>query len=573
MASFDLVLRGAEVIDGTGTPRRRADLGVRDGRIAALGAIGRGEGAREIDLDGRVLAPGFVDIHTHFDAQIFWDPALTPASLHGVTSVAGGNCGFTIAPLTPEAGPYLMRMLARVEGMPLEALETGVPWNWRSFDEYLDRIEGRLGINAGFLVGHSTLRRVVMGDAATEREAMPAEIDSMARLLHESLAAGGLGFSSSLAPTHNDAEGRPVPSRHASRDELVRLASCLRDHEGTSLEFIPTVGMFDDSTIELMIDMALGAERPLNWNVLGISATSRRTMDNQLMASDRAAARGARILALALPQQMTMRLNLESGFIFDALPGFAEIIALPLAERCRRLGDPAVRADLDRRGNSPEAGLFRIFANWGGFRIAEAFSESTLPWRGHTVAEVAESRGISALDAFFDLAIADGLRTSFIPPLPGDDDETWRLRAEMWQDPRVVVGASDAGAHLDMIDTFAATTSLLGPAVRERELLPLETAVRLITDIPARLYGLRQRGRIECGWHADLVAFDPATVGPGPVHTRRDLPQGAARLYAEANGIAHVFVNGVETVRGRELTGDLPGRVLRSGRDTGPSGC
>lgn len=569
MSSFDLLLRGADVIDGSGAPRRRADVGLLNGRITAIGKLGRGDATHELDLDGLVLAPGFVDVHTHFDAQVFWDPALTPSCLHGVTSVAGGNCGFTIAPLTPEAGPYLQRMLARVEGLPLATLEAGVPWDWRSFGDYLDRLEGRLGINAGFLVGHSTLRRVVMGDEANQREARADEIEAMERLLHESLAGGGLGFSSSLAPTHNDGEGRPVPSRLSSREELIRLSACVRAHPGTSLEFIPTVGLFDDATIDLMIEMALAAERTLNWNVLGVSAMSRRTMENQLSASDRAAERGARIVALALSQQMTMRLNLLSGFIFDALPGFAEIIALPLKERMRRLAEPTLRAELDRRANSSEAGLFRIFANWGGFRIDQTFSDETARWRGCTVAEAAEALGKKPFDAFLDLALADRLQTSFIPPLPGDDDETWRLRAEIWQDPRVVVGASDAGAHLDMIDTFAATTTLVGPAVRDRGLLPLETAVKLITDTPARLYGLRQRGRIEIGWHADLVAFNPATVGPGPVHTRHDLPGGASRLFAEARGIAHVFVNGEEVVRGGELTGRLPGRVLRSGRDTG----
>ena len=238
---FDLLIKNGVVVDGTGAPRRSADVAIRDGRIAEIGRVD-GAARREIDARGHVVAPGFVDIHTHYDAQAFWDGTLSPSPFHGVTTVVGGNCGFSIAPLSPDAAGYLKRMLARVEGMPLESLEAGVPWDWTSFGEYLARLDGRLAVNAGFLVGHSALRRVVMGEAAIGEPASDAALRGMQELLRESLAQGGLGFSSSAAPTHNDSEGRPVPSRFATREEFLALARAVRDFPGTTLEFIPTVG-------------------------------------------------------------------------------------------------------------------------------------------------------------------------------------------------------------------------------------------------------------------------------------------------------------------------------------------
>ncbi len=259
---LDCVIRGGEVIDGTGRPRRRADVGIRDGKVVSIGDVTE-EASQTIDASGLAVAPGFVDIHTHYDAQAFWDTTLSPSPLHGVTTVIGGNCGFSIAPLGPEHGDYLMRMLARVEGMPLESLAEGVPWDWTTTAEYLDRLDNRLAVNAGFLVGHSAIRRVVMGDDATRRHASPGEQYEMERLLAEGLAAGGMGFSSSWATTHNDDEGEAVPSRHASTDELLSLCKVVSAHPGTTLEFIPTIGLFEEHDMDLMTRMSLAANRPL----------------------------------------------------------------------------------------------------------------------------------------------------------------------------------------------------------------------------------------------------------------------------------------------------------------------
>jgi len=563
---LDVRIDGGTLIDGTGAPGRRGSLGIRDGRIVAMGQVS--EPARQtIDADGRVVAPGFVDIHTHYDAQVFWDPLLSPSSLHGVTTVVGGNCGFSIAPLTPEAGAYLMPMLARVEGMPLESLELGVPWDWRSFGEYLSRLEGRLALNAGFLVGHCAVRRVVMGERSVGHEATPQELAAMVALLQESIRQGGLGFSTTIAPTHNDAAGDPVPSRHASRDELVALARALRDLPGTCLEMIPGVSLWTEREKQLMTDMSLAANRPLNWNLLAPNAQNPEFAEHQLGASDYAAERGATVVALTPPAPPVVRINLATGFVFDALPGWADLFKNDIEERKRRLRDPAYRRKLDEGANSEAAGLLRGLARWENLVIDQVDRPEHAGLRGRRVGEIAKEQGKAPFDCLLDLAISEDLKTSFMPAAIGDDDASWRIRAKAWRDPRTVVGASDAGAHLDMIDTFAFSTVLLSQA-RDRDLISVEEAVQLLTDGPARLYGLRERGRLANGWRADVVVFDAEHVASGPIHFRHDLPGGSGRLYADAIGIDHVLVNGVEIVRQGKDTGARPGTVLHSGRDT-----
>ena len=564
---FDVVIRRGQVVDGSGAPARRADVAIQDGRIAAVGEV-REDGQRVMDARGMVVCPGFVDVHTHYDAQVFWDGTLSPSSFHGVTTIVGGNCGFSIAPLAPDAGDYLMRMLARVEGMPLESLQAGVPWDWKSFGEYLDRLEGRVAVNAGFMVGHSALRRVVMGERAVGHAASDAELAQMVELLRRSLAEGGLGFSSTISPTHNDGDGQPVPSRHATREELVALARAVRDFPGTTLEFLPGVGIFTDEQKALMSDLSLAANRPLNWNVLAPSAGNESMVEAQLSATDYARARGAEVVALTVPQAMTVRINLLSGFVFDALPGWAELFRLAPDERIRKLGDPVYRKQLDEQAKSERAGLLRGLARWEMMRVVEAFTPETRRWEGRTVGELAQESGQDPFDAMVSLAVADGLRTQFMPPTGGDKIEDWQARARTWMDDRTVIGASDAGAHLDMIDTFAVPTQVLGNGVRRHGVIGLEEAVRQLSDVPARLYGVRERGRLQPGWHADVVVFDPQAIACGPTYTRFDLPAGAGRLYADSVGIEHVLVNGVEIVSDGTHTGALPGRVLRSGRDT-----
>jgi N-acyl-D-aspartate/D-glutamate deacylase len=566
---LDLLIRNAAIVDGTGAPARHGDVGVKDGRIVAVGDVDEPSTATR-DAEGQVLAPGFVDLHTHYDAQLFWDPTASPSVQHGVTTVFGGNCGFTLAPAAPDQQDYLTRMLARVEGMPLDALQAGLDWGWSSFGDWLARFDGGIAVNAGFLVGHSALRLAAMGDDAVGGRASPQQTEQMVVLLHDALSAGALGLSTSQSHTHNDAAGQPVPSRSASHEELVALAAGVRDHPGTTLEAIVAgcLSGFTDDEIALLTEMSLAADRPLNWNVLAVSTANPDGHTAQLRASEVAAERGARVVALTLPHAMSIRLSFLTGFVLDGLPGWRDIMHLPVPERLRALADPEVRRRLNESAQSEEAGILRGLARWERLIIVETFAPENADATGYSVGEVAATRGSEPFDTLCDIVVADELRTGLKPAPTGDDTADWRLRAEVWRNPDAVIGGSDAGAHLDMMCGAIYTTSLLGRGVREHRVVTLEEAIRLITDVPARFYGLSDRGRIAPGWHADLVLFDPATIGHGPERTRYDLPAGAPRLVADAHGISSVLVGGVEVCRDGAATGALPGTVLRSGHDT-----
>ena len=566
---LDLLIRDAEIVDGTGAAARRGDVGVKDGLIVAVGDVDD-LAAKTVDAEGQTLAPGFVDLHTHYDAQLFWDPTASPSVQHGVTTVFGGNCGFTLAPAAPDQHDYLTRMLARVEGMPLEALREGLDWHWESFGDWLRRLDGRIAVNAGFLVGHSAIRLAAMGDDAVGGDASPEQIEKMAALLGGALTDGAVGLSTSQSHTHNDGAGQPVPSRSASREELVTLAAAVREHPGTTLEaIIPgCLSGFTDDDIALLTDMSRAADRPLNWNVLGVSAANPEGHEKQLRAGEVAAGRGGRVVALTLPHSTKIRLSFLSGFVLDGLPGWRETMHLPVAERLRALADPQVRRRLDEGAHSEEAGILRGLANWERLIVVETFARENHDATGRTVGEVAAARGRDPFDTLLDVVIADELRTGLSPRPFGDDEADWKMRAQVWRNRDAVIGGSDAGAHLDMMCGAIYTTSLLGHGVREHQVVTLEEAVRLITDVPARLYGLKERGRITPGWHADLVMFDPATVGHGPERTRYDLPAAAPRLVADARGISSVWVGGIEVCYDGVATGAMPGTVLRSGRDT-----
>lgn len=567
---MDVVIRDGTVVDGSGAPGVHADIGIAGGKVCAIGRIDD-DANQVIDAQGQIVAPGFVDIHTHYDAQVFWDPTLSPSSNHGVTSVIGGNCGFSIAPLTPEAGEYLMPMLARVEGMPLESLRLGVPWSWRSFGEYLDLIDGNIAINAGFMVGHSAIRRVVMGTRALGHEATADELEAMKDLLRRSLDEGGMGFSSTISTSHNDADGQPVPSRHASREELLALAGVLRAFPGTALEFLPGPETFDEEKKQLLTDLSLAADRPLNWNAIGVTADNTDYVRTQLSASDFARAHGAEVIALTVPDSTTMRINLTSGFLFDMISGWDDFFRLSLDERKRKLADPAGRRQLRDSAAMDDSYLGRQIADFANMQVAETFAPATGRYTECTLGEAATDLGKDPFDLFCDIALADDLRTSFTPNLGGIGKEspaTWQARGPVWLDDRTLIGASDAGAHVDAIDSFAIPTRVLAKGVRLHGLLSLEEAIHQLSDLPARLYGLRGRGRIAEGWHADVVVFDPDRIACRPIATRFDLPGGAPRIFAEADGISHVLVNGVEIMRDQQATGKTPGTVLRSGRDS-----
>jgi N-acyl-D-aspartate/D-glutamate deacylase len=566
---LDLLITGATLVDGTGAPARRADVGVRDGRVVAVGDAS--EGAREtIDADGLVLAPGFVDPHTHYDAQLFWDPLAASSSLHGVTTVMAGNCGFTLAPVQERDAEYTRRMMAKVEGMPLPALEQGVPWSWSTFGEYLDRLDGTIGVNAGFLVGHCALRRIVMGPDAIGNEATTEQVAAMVEQLHEAIDAGGMGFSTTLSFTHSDGDGEPVASRWASRDEVLALCGAVRSHEGTTLEYVTDGCLrgFRPDEVELMADMTLAARRPLNWNVLTIDSKEPDRYREQLAANEHAAALGGRSVALTMPVLVEMNMSFLNYCALFMLPDWSEVMTLPVPERMAKLRDPAVREHLRTRAMSPEAGVFARLAGWGRYMLGDTYSAENEGLKGRRIADLAKERGQDEFDTLVDVVLADDLRT-VLWPLPTDsDDASWELRRQAWARDDVLLGGSDAGAHLDRMCGAPYTTRFLADCLRGRKLVGLERAVQLITQAPAELFGLRDRGVVAEGAHADLVLFDPETVDMDEVVLVDDLPGGASRLNAAAIGIERVLVNGVTIARDGASTGALAGGVLRSGRDT-----
>lgn len=569
---LDLVIHGGLLADGSGAPARAADIGVRDGRIAVVaepGAITE-DATEAIDATGLVVCPGFVDPHTHYDAQLFWDPLATPSNVHGVTTVIGGNCGFTLAPLRTDDADYLRRMMAKVEGMPLAALEQGVDWDWESFGDYLARLEDAVGVNAGFLVGHCALRRYVMGDDAVGHEATPAQVEAMVAELHRALDAGGLGFSTTLSKTHSDGDGRPVASRWASRDELLALCEAVGQHEGTTLEGIVDgcLEEFSDDEVDLLVAMSVAARRPINWNVLTVDSKRPDQPDHQLAAGTRAAEAGGRIVALTMPVQVPMNMSFGSYCALFMLPDWGEVMSLPVPERMDRLRQPEVRAHLLARAHSPDAGVFARLTDFAQYVIGDTWSAENDGLKGRVVADIAAERGVEPFDALVDIVLADDLRT-VLWPIPTDgDDASWQLRTEVWADDRAMIGGSDAGAHLDRMCGSSYTTRFLGDCLRGRKLVPMERAVEMMTSAPAELFGLRDRGRVVEGGHADLVVFDPERIGAEHATLVHDLPGGTARLTAGSHGVVRVLVNGVVTVVDDEATGATPGTLLRAGRDT-----
>ena len=566
---LDELITGATIVDGTGAPARQGDVGVRDGRIVAVGTVDE-SATTVVDGGGLVVAPGFIDPHTHYDAQLMWDPFATPSNEHGVTTVIGGNCGFTLAPLNAKDADYTRRMMAKVEGMPLAALETGVDWSWRTFGEFLDRLDGTVAVNAGFLVGHCAVRRFVMGEGSLEGEATDDQVQQMVAVLHDSLAAGGLGLSTTRSNTHSDGDGVPVPSRHAGVPEVLALCRAVSEHEGTTLEAIVQgcLDTFSDDEITLLTDMSRSARRPINWNVLTVDAAAPERIPRQLGASDTARANGGRIVALTMPVLVPMNMSFGTFCALFLIPGWGDVMNLPVPERMAALRRPEVRADLLAKVDRPEAGVFRRLGNFKRYVIGDTYSQANAGLKGRVVADIAVERGQDAFDALVDVVLNDDLRT-ILWPMPTDNNpESWKLREQVWNDPRVLLGGSDAGAHLDRMCGAPYTTRFIGDMLRGRKLVPLEKAVQMITDAPAQLFGLRDRGRVAEGYLADLVVFDPETIGSDDATLVRDLPGDSIRLTAGSQGVVRVLVNGVETVVDGKATGATPGTVLRAGRDT-----
>jgi N-acyl-D-aspartate/D-glutamate deacylase len=557
-ADYDLVVRGGSLVDGTGAPARSGDIGVRGGRIHTLGEV-QGRARRTIDATGCVVAPGFIDIHTHYDAQLFWDRMLTISPWHGVTSVVIGNCGFGIAPTRPEHRDLILRTLENVEGMSLEAMHAGIgrDWPFETFPEYLDAIERRgIAINLGALVGHTPVRSYVMGEEATEREATPAEIDQMGRIVEEALRAGALGFATSKAPTHVGYAGRPVPSRAASVAEIGELADAMARVGRGVLQATIGRGFF----IAELAAIQQRTGRTVSWTALLTGMLGPDGHRRVLQEHEKLQAQGIRVVPQVACRPLYFEYQWKAPFPFESLALFKPVSAADFEGKKRIYADPAFRAAFrDEGGHRPIAG------KWEDTVITVCPTEPALEER--SVAEVARERGVHPVDLVLDLGLASNLEARFrVAALNTDEDAV----AEMLQHPGVVLGLSDAGAHASQLCDACFSTHLLSRFVRERKTLSLEEAVRLLTSRPAEVFGILDRGILAPGLAADLVVFDPDSVGCSPLRRVRDLPAGADRLVSEAHGIRAVIVNGtpirLDGSNAIDPEGPLPGRVLRGGR-------
>jgi N-acyl-D-aspartate/D-glutamate deacylase len=546
---MDLVLRGAPVIDGTGSAPRAADVGIETGRIVAVGDVAA-NGAAEVDLEGLTLAPGFIDIHTHYDAQVLWDRDLTPSCWHGVTTVVMGNCGFGIAPTRPEHRSTIARTLENVEGMSVQALEAGIPWTFESFPEYLDAVESApTRLNVAAMIGHTPLRLYVLGDEATERPAKDDEVDRMRALVAEALAAGALGFATSKSPTHAGAEGKPVPSRLAELDEVTRIAEAVRDAGRGIMQITPGAGLFVDE----MAQLSKLTGQPVSWTALLTGIGPPGTAINLL---DMTAQAGENVWPQIACRPLVMQITFEDPFAFSSIDAFKDVLEVPRERRADIYADPAWR----ERARSGAGGVFAT--KWDKTTIAETQRHRDL--MGRTMADIAAERGVDPMDAAIDLALDEDLKTRFRVVLANDDEEEV---GKLLQDERAVLGLSDAGAHASQLCDACFSTHLLSHWTRETGTLSLEQAVWRLTGQPSQIFGIGDRGLIKEGLAADLVAFDPDTVGVTAHERVWDLPAGADRLIVDSTGVEHVWVNGVATrANGDNIADARPGKLLRGGR-------
>ena len=559
----DLVSRGALLCDGGGGEAVRGDLAVRGDRIAAVGRVPQ-RGDVELDAAGLVLAPGFIDVHTHYDCQLFWDPSASPSPWHGVTTVVMGNCGFTIAPCREADRDVLMRLLLFVEGMPLETLRAGIAWAWEDFDGYLGALERRgVGPNVAAFVGHSAVRYRVMGRAALERAASAEERVRMADLVRAGMAAGAIGWSTSLSPTHFFGDGTPAPSRLADEEELLALAAVLREVGRGVIELAPksTIGPPADKAAEqhFFAELARASGGVVSWAPLHESPFAPGAARQVLDEAAEFQARGRTVVPQVGCRPLEVRFDLlEPAFYLENNPFWREIMARPRAERRRLFGMPEFRAEVGRQRGFV-AGLTR---SWDQLYCRLPASASTARWQDRSVVEIATAQGTPPLDAFLDLVIEDDLATQWgVVLLNGDE----KAVAELIRHPAGLLALSDAGAHVDTLCDQGFTTSLLGRFVRELGALRLEDAVRLLTSVPAERYGIRGRGRLTAGYAADLVLFDPTRVATRPTQVVHDLPGGQRRLLQGAEGVEYVFVNGEPLVERTVPVDRRPGRVLRGG--------
>jgi N-acyl-D-amino-acid deacylase len=559
---YDLTISGGTIIDGTGKPAMRGDLGIKAGRVAEIGKIS-GRGQQHLDADGLVVAPGFVDVHTHYDAQALWDRALTISPWHGVTSVVMGNCGFGIAPTRPEHRGLILRTLEKVEGMSLSALEGGLGYDWQfeTFPQYLDTLErnGTL-INVAAMVGHTPVRMYVMGEESTERPATALEVERMRNLVREALNAGAVGFATSRAATHLGYAGKPVPSRLADLVELSALARVLGEVGRGILQVTPG----RDLALDQFAEIARETLRPITWTALLAGLRGPGSHRAVLEEVHRLNGQGLTIAPQVTPRPLYFEFQFKEPFVFESMKMFKPVAAADLEGKLRIYADPVFRAELRSRigaDGPPQYASMRLER----VEILESPSEPALQER--TLGEVARERGVHPVDLALDLALASRLEARFrIAVYNLDEGEV----KELLSHPDTVLGVSDAGAHASLLCDACYPTYLLGHWVRELGALKIEEAIRMMTSRTAGLFGLADRGRLATGMPADIVMFDPQTVAASKLRRVWDLPSGADRLVADATGIEAVIVNGTVIRRANrdtlDLEGALPGRLLRNKR-------
>ncbi len=558
---YDLKISGGTIIDGIGKPGVQGDLAIKAGKIAALG-VARGDAARTIDAAGLAVAPGFVDIHTHYDAQILWDRMLSISPWHGVTSVVFGNCGFGVAPTHPEHRGLIMRTLEKVEGMSIDALEGGLGYEWpfETFPQYLDAIERRgAAINFGALVGHTPVRLYVMGEDSTERAATEAEIARMRRIVREALDAGAVGFATSKAFTHIGYLGKPVPSRFADWNEIETLTSTLGETGRGIVEVTPGTGLMYDEFAQIV----RGNGRPITFAMVtgaGGPGAHRKGMQK----AHELIGQGLQLVPQVIGRPVVNEVCFKDPFVFENMDFFRPVSeALEIEGKMRVYADPAFRRTFKEH---VAAGQGPLGQRWNYDQTWITYCPTQPELEGRTLAEVMRERGTDDVDLTLDLAIASRLEARFLMSLFNNDENEV---AELLTDRATMLGLSDAGAHMSQLCDACSYTHLLGHWVREKNLVPLEEAVRMITSRPAEVFGLKDRGVLKVGAPADVTAFDPATVGASRLRRVNDLPRSAARLIADAIGVELVVVNGVPIRQhSKDLVdpeGPLPGKLLRGG--------
>jgi N-acyl-D-amino-acid deacylase len=557
---YDIKISGGTIVDGSGEAGYRGDVGIKDGKVVELGDA-KGSAAETIDAEGKVVCPGFVDIHTHYDAQIMWDRMMTISPWHGVTTVVMGNCGFGVAPTRAEHRDLIARTLEKVEGMSVAALRAGLgdDWGFETYPEYLDAID-KIGsvINVGSMIGHTPLRMYVMGEEATERAATDDEVAAMRKIVTEAMQAGAVGFATSKANTHIGYEGRPVPSRMADYSEIKALAGALRE-AGTGGVIQSTAGA--ELFFAQFAELATEGDCNVSWTALLAGMLGPGSHRSFLEQSHILQDQGHQVFPQVTCRPLNFEFTLEEPFPLESIECFGAI------SRADHDGKMRIYADPDFRRQFKEAvtsGGFMFGDRWAATYISYCPSEPDL--EETNLQEEANKRGVHPIDLMLDLGLANNLKARVrMGIMNTDEDEV----EECLQDPCGVLGLSDAGAHASQLCDACFSTHLLGRWVRERESLTLERAVQMLTSRPAQVFGIKDRGLLATGRPADVVVFDPQTVGAGKLRRVHDLPADADRLVADASGIDVVMCNGAIIRRdGKDAVdadGALPGRLLRNG--------